>query len=215
MLVFAKAPIAGHAKTRLIPALGPEGAARLQAALTRRSLRTACAAFPSAASPGAVSLCCTPNACDPWFQGLAAEFPIALRDQSGANLGARMDDALTKALEEYKRAILIGTDCPVLTPDMLRAVDTTLEEGAEAAIVPAEDGGYVLVALKRPFPALFADIEWGTEQVLSATLRRIGSDGRPARIMEPIWDIDDPCDLERLKQQHPDIYESLSQSESA
>jgi len=215
ILVFAKAPVPGLAKTRLIPALGPEGAARFQAALTRRSLTTACMAFPSAAIQNMVLLYCTPNSHDPWFRGLATEFSISLRDQHGADLGARMDHALSDALDTYKQAILIGTDCPVLTPDLLRTVDLALTDGADTVIVPAEDGGYVLVALKRPFAELFTDIEWGTDQVLSASLKRIDTDGRPVRIMEPLWDIDEPGDLQRLKERHPDICESLTKPEGS
>ena len=205
ILVFAKAPVPGLAKTRLIPALGRDGAADFQAALTRRSLGTACTAFP-----GAVTLCCTPDTSDPWFQGLAAEFSVRLWDQLGADLGARMDHALTQALVDHERAILIGTDCPVLTSDMLRDVDTAMKEGeAETVIVPAEDGGYVLVALSRPFPTLFTGIEWGTERVLTETVHRIDEDGRPARILSPLWDIDEPDDLKRLRRQRPDIYNSV------
>lgn len=200
VLVFAKAPIPGQAKTRLIPALGPEGAARFQAALTRRTLTTACTAFP-----GKVILCCTPDASDPWYRSLAEAFSVELRNQHGQDLGGRMDHALTRALADHERAILIGTDCPVLTPAELRSVDKALADGAETVIVPAEDGGYVLVALSRPFPELFSGIEWGTNRVLVETLRKLETDGRPARVMEPLWDIDEPEDLDRLRRRHPDI----------
>lgn len=204
VLVFAKAPIPGQAKTRLIPALGPEGAARFQAALTRRTLNTACAAFPDN-----VVLYCTPDASDPWYQSLAEAFSVELRNQNGSDLGDRMDRALTSALVDHERAILIGTDCPVLTPDVLRSVDKALANGAETVIVPAEDGGYVLIALSRPFPELFSGIEWGTNRVLVETLRNLETDGRPARVMEPLWDIDEPEDLDRLRRRRQDIHAIL------
>jgi rSAM/selenodomain-associated transferase 1 len=187
--ILAKAPIAGLAKTRLIPALGREGAALLQARLIARALATACAA-----AIGPVSLWATPE--ESHFRELAQRFPVKLARQPGGDLGARMLAALDGACP----AIVIGTDCPVLGAKHLRGSADALREGADAAIIPAEDGGYVLIGLRQPRPNLFADMQWGTATVMAETRRRAAELGLAMRELAPLWDVDVPEDLERLRE---------------
>jgi rSAM/selenodomain-associated transferase 1 len=189
--VLAKAPIPGLAKTRLIPTLGAQGAARLQSRLIARTLATACAA-----EIGPVSLWAAPE--EAHFRQLARQFPIKLARQPEGDLGMRMHAAIEKACP----AIVIGTDCPALEPKHLQEARHALREGADAVIIPAEDGGYVLIGLRRPQPTLFTEMPWGTETVMAETRRRAAQLGLAVREFAALWDVDVPEDLARLRAAH-------------
>ena len=190
--VLAKAPIPGLAKTRLIPRLGADRAARLQDALTGHAVRTALAA-----GLGSLTLWCTPDAQHPAFAALARNTNVALRTQRGADLGARMAHAVSEHAARGP-VLLTGTDCPALTAEHLRAAAAALAAGDDAVLFPAEDGGYVLVGLTESHPALFEGIPWGGERVMEATRERLHAIG--LRWSEPatLWDLDRPEDLDRL-----------------
>ena len=136
VIVFARAPLPGRAKTRLVPRLGAWGAARLQARLTERAVRTALAA-----RCGPVELHGTPRARHPFFLKERRRFGVVLREQSGRNLGERMHRALADALRKHRYAILIGVDAPALRAADLRRALRLLRSGCDAVLAPAEDGG--------------------------------------------------------------------------
>jgi uncharacterized protein len=190
--VLAKAPVAGFAKTRLVPALGTEGAARLQERLIARAVATACAA-----TVGPVTLWATPDENHAVFRSLAKHSDIALRRQCDGDLGARMLAAVAAA---DGPALVIGTDCPALTAEHLRLAAVVLRSGTDAVVLPAEDGGYVLIGLRRPQPALFADMRWSTPQVMEETRRRLRSLGLSWQEPATLWDLDVPEDLVRLRE---------------
>ena len=187
--ILAKAPIPGLVKTRLIPALGPEGAALLQARLIARTLATACAA-----ATGPVTLWAAPE--ESHFRALAQKFPIGVARQAEGDLGARM----LAALESACPALVIGSDCPALEPKHLRDCADALRQGAEIVIIPAEDGGYVLIGMRKPQPKLFAKIRWGTADVMAETRRRTEQLGLTVCELSPLWDVDLPEDLERMRE---------------
>ncbi|MFG6157426.1 TIGR04282 family arsenosugar biosynthesis glycosyltransferase [Halomonas sp. 1390] len=190
LAILAKAPIPGRAKTRLIPALGAEGASRLHARLLRHALATALAAT----SPERITLWTALEHAHPLFRELAARHGIALRAQPEGDLGARMHQALA-AMDAP--GLLIGSDCPALTPALLRRCAAALSD-ADGVFVPVEDGGYALVGVRRAERRLFSGIDWGTERVMAQTRERAEAlDWRlacPARL----WDVDRPEDLARL-----------------
>jgi len=190
--VLAKAPIPGLAKTRLIARLGADGAARLQAVLTEHAVRTALAA-----GLGSVTLWCTPDTRHPAFVKLAHRTGVALEAQRGADLGARMAHAVAQRAGRGP-VLLTGTDCPALTPEHLRTAAAALEGGDEVVLIPAEDGGYVLVGLMESHPVLFEGIPWGSDRVIEVTRGRLRALG--LRWSEPttLWDLDRPADLDRL-----------------
>lgn len=198
IVVFARAPEPGHAKTRLIPALGPEGAALLQARLTRRALETAVAA-----QVGPVELWCAPHAFYPFFEDCARHFPVRLRGQGPGSLGEKMLRACREVLTRSPGVILIGTDCPALSPEHLAAAADVLA-GNEAVLTPAQDGGYVLIGLRSAAPAAFDNIAWGSSEVLAQTRERLGGLGWRWEEMPALWDLDRPHDLERLAAE-PDL----------
>lgn len=189
--ILAKAPIAGLAKTRLIPALGAAGAARLQRRLTRRAVHTA-----QAAGIGPVTLWCTPDDGHRFFRALRRTTGVRCRVQPGGDLGARMHAAFCVDAAAGPM-LLIGTDCPVLTPGHLRRAAQALREGGDAVFFPAEDGGYVLVGLQRPQPALFDDMAWSTAAVMADTRERARQATLRVHELETLWDIDEPADLAR------------------
>ena len=193
ILVFAKAPAAGHVKTRLIPRLGPEGAVRLHERLVERTLATAVAA-----DVGEVELWCTPDAAHPFFARCAGRYGVPLRRQAGADLGQRMHDAFERTLARHARALLVGSDCPVLQPAHLREAFQALEDH-DAVFVPAEDGGYVLVGLKRAAPQVFERVAWGSPEVMAQTRSRLAAAGLDSHELPALWDVDRPEDLDRLQ----------------
>ena len=196
VIVFAKAPVPGSAKTRLIPALGAAGAARFHARLVERALGTACAA-----SLGPVELCCAPNRSHPFFAECAARFGVALTDQGAGDLGERMHRALAAGLP----AVLIGADCPAMTPDYLRQAADALSAGQDVALGPAEDGGYVLIAANRIRPDAFAGIGWGGPDVMEAQRARLREAGWRWSELAPLWDVDRPEDLKRIRGGMPGV----------
>ena len=187
--IFAKAPVAGQVKTRLAPALGHGGAVRLHRRLTEHAVATACAA-----GCDAVELWCSPDPGHPFF----AAHGVALRTQRGDDLGARMLDALA-AGGGGEAGVVIGTDCPGLTPGHLaRAAGLVAAGEADVVLGPAADGGYVLIAMAEPLPGLFAAMAWGTPAVLGATRRRLRNLGRRVTELEVLHDVDRPADLRWL-----------------
>lgn len=192
VLVLAKAPRPGLAKTRLVPLLGEEGAAALQARLVKHALKTA-----RDAALGAIELHGAP-ADDDFLRYCAGHYGTALIAQAEGDLGERMHAALSRALGESACAILIGADCPALTARHLRLAARSLDDGCDAVFAPAEDGGYTLVALKRCDPRLFEALAWSTPSVMDETRARLRSLGWDWHELETLWDVDRPADYERL-----------------
>ena len=188
VLVFARAPQPGRAKTRLAPKLGAWGAARLHARLTRQALCTALAA-----RCGPVELHAAER--HAILRRYARELGVPLRLQRGRDLGERMSHALARA----RRAIVIGTDCPELRPADLARAARLLQGGAHAVVAPARDGGYVLIGARRSSPRLFEGIEWGGERVYDDTVRRLEGLRWSWRALREMQDVDRPADLGALR----------------
>ena len=199
VIVFAKAPIPGQAKTRLIPALGAEQAALLHAALTERAITTAqkCGAED-------VELCCTPNSEAAFFQYCAEDFDVALTKQGDGDLGERMLHAFDSALEHIERVIIIGADCPALTAKHIQHAASALDN-ADVVLMPAEDGGYVLIGATKTDPKMFSNIQWGTAWVLAEQRRNLDACGLPFIETDTLWDVDRPEDLPRVKALKPPL----------
>ena len=189
LIVFAKAPIPGHAKTRLARSIGDEAAARLSARMLAETLRHALEA-----DIGTVELCCTPDATHAEFRSAAAAHGLRLTVQGDGDLGARMGRALTRGLRAHRRVLLIGTDAPALDAVRLREAAAALHVHA-AVLVPAVDGGYVLVGLNSPMPSLFEDIAWGTSKVMAQTRERLRALCIDAAELPAVHDVDEPEDL--------------------
>jgi uncharacterized protein len=195
--ILAKAPVAGFAKTRLIPALGAAGAAALQDWLLRHAVRQALAA-----DIGPVTLWCAPDPDHPAFTRCRQLGAVDLCTQPESDLGERMRHAIA---ESPTRAgtLVIGTDCPGLTPAILRNAATALADH-DATVIPAEDGGYVLIGMQSAATEVFTDITWSSDQVMIQTRQRLASNGWRWREFDPLWDVDRDSDLPRLYQHFPE-----------
>ena len=181
VIVFARAPVAGAVKTRLIPRLGAEGAARLQRRLIRTAVRTA-------QSFGAIELHATRR--HAWLRTLG----VPVRVQCGADLGDRM----FRALRRRPGAVLIGSDVPELRArDLERAA--RLLPGTDVVLAPAEDGGYALIAARRIDARVFEGVRWGSADVLAQTLLNISKSGLRYRLLRTVWDVDRPHDVDRIR----------------
>ena len=187
IVVFAKAPVPGRVKTRLIPALGAEGAANLARRMLEWTLDEA------AASGLAVELCGEPGA-EGWGELLP---PVPFSLQGGGDLGERLARASDRVLGEDENVLLIGADCPALDGGKLREAAAALAEH-DAVLYPAEDGGYVLLGLARFDPSLFRDIPWSTSAVAARTLERIAALGWTVHVGPTLSDVDEPADLQPL-----------------
>ncbi|MAM39210.1 MAG: hypothetical protein CL949_12090 [Erythrobacter sp.] len=177
--IFARLPVPGKVKTRLIPALGEEGAARLYArllALTVEVARESGFEFELRVTGGEIGA----------FQGLFGE-DVPVVDQGDGDLGARMARVEAPAL-------LIGSDCPGITAPLLRAAAGALED-RRVVLGPANDGGYYLIGYREPVPFLFEDMEWSTPKVLPETLARLAARGHGPAILPELADIDTAEDL--------------------
>ncbi|AGA34525.1 protein of unknown function DUF2064 [Thioalkalivibrio nitratireducens DSM 14787] len=186
LLVFAKAPEPGQVKTRLIPALGAEGAARLHRRLVRRVLAAA-----RASAVGPVELWAASDARHPFFAQCRREFGCALRAQLAGDLGQRMSVALHAQLP----ALLVGSDAPGLDAARLQDAAAALVEGGDAVLIPALDGGYVAIGLAVPAPGLFTEMPWGGAEVLQRTVDRCREQGLRCSRRPPCPDVDRPDDL--------------------
>ena len=193
--ILAKAPIPGLVKTRLIPAIGAHAAAVLQERLTERAIATSLAA-----DVGPVTLWCSPDATHSTFLKLVTQQRIILKRQPEGDLGARMLAAATAS-----PVLVIGTDCPALTELHLRGAANALRNGNDVTIIPAEDGGYVLIGMRAAQPALFSGIAWGTNTVLAETRARIIEQRLILTEQPPLWDVDTEADLARLEREFPEL----------
>lgn len=186
--VFAKAPIPGKVKTRLIPKLGAEGAADLHKQLVKHCLQTFSGLF-------SIQLWCAPNDTlfHPFFCQCQSDFGVSLHRQQGIDLGERMAYALASTAPTP--TVLIGSDCPNLKPQTISHAFTALQQDYDVVIAPAEDGGYVLIG--GGVPEIFTDIPWGSSQVFSLTQARLRALGLRWHQLPYHWDVDRPEDVER------------------
>jgi hypothetical protein len=189
LIVFTRYPQPGKTKTRLIPALGAEGAAQLQRAMTEYTLAQA------ALLSDAVSV-------EVWFAGGDRQLmqtwlgsQLAYHPQPDGDLGYRMQEAFEVAFAAgYERVITIGIDCPELSSAVMqRALDVL--QSHDLVLGPATDGGYYLIGLSRFIPDLFVGVDWGTVAVLSQTVAIAQRLGLAIAYLDPLTDVDCPEDL--------------------
>jgi rSAM/selenodomain-associated transferase 1 len=192
IVVFAKAPVPGRAKTRLIPALGAAGAANLAKRMFDLALAQA-----QMAAVGAVELCMTPAPTAPEWSGISLPAGIETSDQGEGDLGERMARAARRCIEHGEAALLTGTDCPDLTAARIVEAAAQLADH-DAVLYPAADGGYPLLGLRNFDPSVFSDIAWSTGTVARRTLERLRALHWRVWVGETLHDIDEPGDLRHL-----------------
>jgi uncharacterized protein len=195
IIIFAKAPQPGFAKTRLIPVLGQAGAAKLAQQMLFKTLHEAIAA-----EIGTVELCVTPAIHHAAWRGIQFPAGIEISDQGEGDLGARLALASERALANAGQVLLIGTDCVEMSGGLLREAAQALQEH-DAVIHCTADGGYALLGLQRFSPFLFSDMPWSTYAVANTTIARIGQLGRSVHVGQMLHDVDEPQDLKYLPDQ--------------
>ena len=185
VIVFLKAPRLGTVKTRLAATLGEEAALDAYVKMTHTVLAVL-------SGWSRVNLCYTPDEAEPeihtWMQPGWNCMP-----QGGGDLGTRMHRAFTKAKGP---AVIVGTDCPSIRIDDIHEASKALEE-KDLVLGPAKDGGYWLIGLNAPYPALFEGINWSTESVLSDTLARAKAAGLSCHLLRELADVDTEADWEK------------------
>jgi hypothetical protein len=204
LIIFSRYPEPGKTKTRLIPSLGPEGAAELQRQMTEYTLT--------------------------WAKRLRKTHPVSLElhyegeniglmqkwggkdlcyyPQSKGDIGCRMADAFKVSFQsDLTPTLLIGTDCPDLSGDLAVKAFEALREH-DLVLGPTSDGGYCLIGLSQEIPQLFTDVPWGTDRVLQKTLCIARDLGLRVFLLDPLHDVDRPEDLpvwENAVRQYPTI----------
>jgi rSAM/selenodomain-associated transferase 1 len=181
IVIFAKQPAPGRVKTRLIPALGADGAARLAAQMIDHTLAEALATGLE------VELCGDPTPSG-WYRG-----PAETTAQGEGDLGDRLARAAERVLGRQP-LLMIGTDCPDLDCAHLQAAADALATH-DAVLHPAADGGYVLLGLRRFDRSIFEGIAWSTPTVAAETIARIAALGWSLDLRETLRDVDEPADL--------------------
>jgi rSAM/selenodomain-associated transferase 1 len=196
LLLFARAPVPGRVKTRLLERLTADGAAELY----RAFLEDAAYAYLAPAQWESV-LCAEPSPLDPRLEPL---FPDPWRGeaQEGSDLGDRLRRAFAREFARGAPAVLaVGSDHPALPRGRLVEAFAGLAAGTRAVVVPAEDGGYCAIGLAAGVPAdeVFREVPWSTPNVLAATLERLKGLGVRPRLLPFGYDVDRPEDVDRLR----------------
>lgn len=195
VLLYAKAPCNGKVNTRLIPDIGVDAATQLQDDLIHHRL-----SMLSKAALCDVRLMCSPGQQDEYFLQRKQQYDVALFDQQGEDLGVRMFNGVAAALQSYKYCIVIGTDSPALDSAMIAQVIDDLQSGSEVVLVPAEDGGYVLIAMSAAYSCLFEGVSWGSDRVMKQTVDILVANKITYKALGMCWDIDRLADYQRYLQ---------------
>jgi uncharacterized protein len=192
LAIFSRAPIPRQAKTRLIPLLGPRGAAEFHAALVSDVLQKVNALG---------------NRVAPYFFLAGGSYPVSsslsdytLQRQRGADLGKRLERAFQRLLARHGRALVIGTDSPLLA---MRHLLLALEKlrVADCVIGPCPDGGFYLIGLRRFERGLFDEVRWGSASAFRDLRENLLARGFSCTILEPVEDVDRPEDVVRLREE--------------
>ncbi len=187
LIIFTRYPEPGKTKTRLIPALGEVGAAKLQRQMTEYTLSLVTISHLSTEvrfAGGDVQL---------MREWLGSE--LIYQEQGEGELGVRMARSLSSALQSgATQIVIIGTDCPSLNAEILTTAFHQLQQH-DLVLGPAIDGGYYLIGLQRLIPELFINIDWGTSQVLAQTVKIAQKLNLSIFYLPELADIDRPEDL--------------------
>lgn len=196
VLQFAKWPELGRVKTRLMPALGQEGALQAHVRLTRTVLGNL------ASGPFTVELCWDRALAEPPVPAEAvladvARLQVTQSHQHGSDLGARMTNAFVAGLTSHQKVIIVGSDCPSVDAAYLMAAVDMLDQH-DVVMGPSDDGGYVLLGVRTVANGMLSNIAWGTAAVLEQTSRKLEDVGLSFGFLEPRWDVDEPEDWQRF-----------------
>lgn len=198
LVIFAKAPVPGQVKTRLCPALTEDEAATLHGSFVLDTLERTKAAASSFKLSFDRVLACAPSSQHVFFRIMEARHGVTLLDQEGDDLGGRMRHTFDQLFARgYRQVCLVGTDVPSLPLTHYRDAFAALFRH-DLVLGPAIDGGYYLIGLTAPHPALFENIPWSTDQVLALTQQQAAAEGLKTALLPPWNDVDTLDDLHIL-----------------
>ena len=195
LLVFARAPEEGRVKTRLIPHFGPVMATEIYRELLHMALAAALWSNWSQ-----VQIWCAADASHSFFDPYRQEPRISFHHQCSGDLGRRMAHACAAALRDADHIALMGTDCPALEHHHLNLVRDRMRGTHDLVMIPALDGGYVLIAMRETCSGIFEGVEWGTGKVAEQTLARCQEMRLSCLEMPALRDIDTPEDVRQWRQ---------------
>jgi rSAM/selenodomain-associated transferase 1 len=194
VIQFARLPELGKVKTRLHPELGEVGCLVLHRELVahvhNRVKNSGLFHVLALDAMGSEDL----------INQLARNTPVIV--QHGDDLGARMHNAIEWGLTQANKVIIIGSDCVVLNESHYQQVSQQLNNNSHV-LIPAEDGGYVLVAATESFKSMFMDINWGTSEVMEKTKQALVAGNKKAAFLPLLWDVDVSEDYHRLLKTYP------------
>lgn len=205
LIVFAKSPISGCVKTRLMPELSAQQAAQVATVLIENTIRQAMHNWP-----GDISLCAWPDARHPLLQSLATAHQLSISVQCGVDLGERMLNALRLYTARGRPAAILGCDVPHCPGQQLRRAYYSLQHGRNI-IGPSQDGGYYLIGLQQAHADIFDGIQWGGKEVMQQTLDAAHRCGVIFERLISLVDIDTYQDLKRVAERVPDLNRWLKQ----
>ena len=188
LLVFAKAPRPGAVKTRLARSIGDRAAAEVYRRMGRLIIEQV------APAPATVTVCHDPDDAGKEVRDWLGSAPARYWPQGGGDLGARLSRMFDRAFESSERVGVIGTDAPAVDAETVRRALLALDS-ADLVLGPSRDGGYYLMALRRPQPHLFTGIGWSTPSVMEETVARARSLGLSVTCLEVQSDVDTAADL--------------------
>lgn len=189
LIQFARSPVVGRVKTRMLPVLTPRQACELHCELVLWTSVTL-----AGSGVGEVQLSVAGDVAHPLF-GQCLELGVSrVSQQRGADLGERMYRAIRSGLHHYKNVILVGSDCPEIDATYLQQALSALERSS-LVLGPAQDGGYVLIGAREIHRALFDGIPWGTEHVYGKTIESIRKLHLSWSELPLLADVDRPEDL--------------------
>ncbi len=192
LIVLTRFPIPGTTKTRLIPALGPEGASDLHARMVEYTVGAA--RVLEQKCPGLLEICYAGGEAGALRKWLGPD--LRYTPQGSGDLGRRMTEALDRNFGKGdQRIVLIGTDCPGITAAHLESSFTALR-GHDVVLGPSLDGGYYLIGMRRLNRILFEGISWGSDKVQGETLEKSRAAGLSVKLLNPLQDVDTPDDLQ-------------------
>jgi len=192
LLVFTRVPIPGQTKTRLIPLLGAKGAAEFHQTVLQSALAESCVSDFST-----VEIWCATENGHQYLKQYKLDYACAIKIQQGDDLGERMHHATETSLAENTFVVIIGSDCPAITTDILNQAHQYLSNGKDAVLGTAKDGGYYLIGLSASHPEIFQDITWGEGNVAERTRQNFADLGLDYVELEELPDIDTPGDYQR------------------
>ena len=192
LVQFAREPVAGQVKTRLLPQLSPLQAQQLHSNMVLHTCRTLC---QSALGPVQLAVAGDPAA--GLFEDCRNQGVMEVVRQTPGNLGRRMAAAIREGLREYSTVIVVGSDAPALDAGYLRKARRVLDN-CDVVLGPAADGGYVLIGMRRWAPQLFEGISWGSAEVLAQSVAQLRKLQLRYELLPTLVDIDRPEDLQHL-----------------